>query len=342
MCGRTACTLAPVEVSAACSYRDRQGRIRCPAWRDGDQDKYRPSYNKSPQSNSPVLVSRSHFSKGAASEERVIAAMRWGLVPSWFQESSPSKMQYSTSNCRSEGMMQKKSYKDPLLRGKRCVILADGFYEWKRQDKEKQPYFIYFPQATRDEEEVLGVEGEDSEEWRGWRLLTMAGLFDCWTPPGGGEPLYTYTIITVGASRAMDWVHDRMPAILDGEEAVRQWLDFGAVKPLEAMKLIHPTEALCLHPVSSIVNNSRNNTPECIQPIELGVKKEAKPSASSKMMLNWLKTESPKKEGGATESPARPPKKQQEGGAKRGSEGLMQAWLRKAESCEPAKKPRTN
>ncbi|MGH0187964.1 UNVERIFIED_CONTAM: hypothetical protein FKN15_041515 [Acipenser sinensis] len=144
----------------------------------------------------------------AASEERVIAAMRWGLVPSWFRESAPSKMQYSTSNCRSDGMMQKKSYKDPLLRGKRCVILADGFYEWKRQDKEKQPYFIYFPQAKRDEEELLGEEGEDSEEWRGWRLLTMAGLFDCWTPPGGGEPLYTYTIITVDASRAMDWVHD--------------------------------------------------------------------------------------------------------------------------------------
>lgn len=56
---------------------------------------------------------------------------------------------------------------------------------------------------------LQGVEGEDSEEWRGWRLLTMAGLFDCWTPPGGGEPLYTYTIITVEASRAMDWVHDR-------------------------------------------------------------------------------------------------------------------------------------
>ncbi|MGH0177154.1 UNVERIFIED_CONTAM: hypothetical protein FKN15_074530 [Acipenser sinensis] len=69
---------------------------------------------------------------------------------------------------------------------------------------------------------------------------------------------------------------------------------------------------------------------------------EAKPSASSKMMLNWLKTESPKKEGGAPESPERPPKKQQEGGAKRGSEGLMQAWLRKAESCEPVKKPRTH
>ncbi|RXM91367.1 Embryonic stem cell-specific 5-hydroxymethylcytosine-binding protein [Acipenser ruthenus] len=69
---------------------------------------------------------------------------------------------------------------------------------------------------------------------------------------------------------------------------------------------------------------------------------EAKPSASSKMMLNWLKTESPKKEGGAPESPERPPKKQREGVAKRGSEGLMQAWLRKAESCEPAKKPRTH
>lgn len=61
MCGRTACTLAPDEVSRACLYRDRRGRRRQPRWRDGDQEKYRPSYNKSPQSMSPVLVSQRHF-----------------------------------------------------------------------------------------------------------------------------------------------------------------------------------------------------------------------------------------------------------------------------------------
>lgn len=110
--------------------------------------------------------------------------MRWGLVPSWFKEDDPSKMHYSTSNCRSENILEKKSYKvryytlrvlsdklfnfyqfvlclvsdhcfsskDPLLKGQRCVILADGFYEWKKQEKGKQPFFIYFPQTVGKKE----------------------------------------------------------------------------------------------------------------------------------------------------------------------------------------------
>lgn len=126
-------------------------------------------------------------------DECVLASMRWGLVPSWFKEKDPSKMQYSTTNCRSENMLEKKSYKvqtlygtaelcsqcfvsvsqccvyahislsnhffvstkEPLLKGQRCVILADGFYEWMRLDKVKQPFFIYFPQTLEK------IEGQD-------------------------------------------------------------------------------------------------------------------------------------------------------------------------------------
>eukprot|EP00062_Callorhinchus_milii_P006144 gi/632946363/ref/XP_007888521.1/ PREDICTED: embryonic stem cell-specific 5-hydroxymethylcytosine-binding protein [Callorhinchus milii] len=329
MCGRTACTLAPEEIARACAFRDKLGRRRNPDWRDGDQDKYRPSFNKCPQSNSPVLVSRKHFEKDADSAEPVLTAMRWGLVPSWFRESDPSKMPYSTSNCRSEGMTQKKSYKEPLFKGQRCVVLADGFYEWKKQTGQKQPYFIYFPQSCKKEE----TDGEDEpEEWQGWRMLTMAGLFDSWQPPNGGEPLYTYTVITVDASKAMDCVHDRMPAILDGDDAVRKWLDYGEVPVKEAVKLIEPTENISLHPVSTVVNNSRNNLPECIKPIELGVKKEAKPTPSSQMMMNWLKNGSPIKQEKSQSAEAESPKKS--------SVGLMQMWLKKSEEPE-AKKPRT-
>ncbi|MEQ2173786.1 hypothetical protein GOODEAATRI_001045 [Goodea atripinnis] len=153
MCGRTACTLAPDELSRACSYRNRGGRRRQPRWRDGDADKYRPSYNKSPQSMSPVLVSQRHFDKSAPVDECVLASMRWGLIPAWFKENDPSKMQYSTSNCRSENILEKKSYKDPLLKGQRCVIMADGFYEWRRNGKEKQPFFIYFAQKKGPSQE---------------------------------------------------------------------------------------------------------------------------------------------------------------------------------------------
>lgn len=142
---------------------------------------------------------------------------------------------------------------DPLLKGQRCVILADGFYEWRRLEKEKQPFFIYFPQSqggqvpsqqstqqlkcdqSLDQGEVspsLTVirtafvhlcqsyssvysptclqSDQDDNDWAGWRLLTIAGLFDSWTPPCGGEALYTYTVITVDAAANLQSIHDRL------------------------------------------------------------------------------------------------------------------------------------
>ncbi|XP_068598039.1 abasic site processing protein HMCES isoform X2 [Brachionichthys hirsutus] len=358
MCGRTACTLAPDEVSRACSYRSRAGRRRLPRWRDGEADKYQPSYNKSPQTTSPVLVSHRHFDKNAPMDDRVLASMRWGLVPAWFKESDPRKMQYSTSNCRSDNILEKKTYKGPLVKGQRCVILAEGFYEWRRQGKEKQPFFIYFPQTQapshekREDQDDPATsagnkenseaacppeearpdpteEGEEPGEWTGWRLLTIAGLFDCWTPPGGGEPLYTYSIITVNASPKLQSIHDRMPAILDGEEEVRRWLDFGEVKSLDALKLLEPKDILSFHPVSSLVNNSRNNSPECLQPVDPNSKKEPKPTASSKMMMSWLNSggASKRKEPNACGSERQECK----------SEGAAQQWLEGAH-----KKPKTN
>ncbi|XP_023811040.1 embryonic stem cell-specific 5-hydroxymethylcytosine-binding protein [Oryzias latipes] len=325
MCGRTACTLAPDEVSRACLYRDRRGRRRQPRWRDGDQEKYRPSYNKSPQSMSPVLVSQRHFDERAPADECVLASMRWGLIPSWFKENDPSKMQYSTSNCRSENILQKKSYKDPLLKGQRCVILADGFYEWQKREKDKQPFFIYFPQTKTPDPDPNKSVGEAPAEWTGWKLLTMAGLFDRWTPPDGGEALYSYSVITVSACPNLQSIHNRMPAVLDGEEEVRRWLDFGEVKSSDALSLLQSKNILTFHPVSSVVNNSRNNYPECLQPLDLNSKKETKPTASSKMMMTWLSSGSPSKskEAGVSER-----KKDGKGKKKRESSALQQ-WLQK-------------
>ncbi|NWS31954.1 HMCES protein, partial [Polioptila caerulea] len=287
MCGRTACSLGADNLRRACAYRDRGGQRRQPEW---------PSYNKGPQSSGPVLLSRRHLQQDADSSERVLMDMRWGLVPSWFKQDNPSKLQFNTSNCRSDTMLSKSSYKGALLKGKRCVVLADGFYEWQQQSGGKQPYFIYFPQ-TKD---TVDKEMEGDEEWKGWRLLTMAGIFDCWEPPGGGETLYTYTIITVDASKDVSFIHHRqvrpgngvsgMPAILDGDEAIRKWLDFAEVPTQEAVKLIQPTENIVFHPVSTFVNNIRNNTPECVAPIELGAKKEVKATPSNKLMLGWLKS----------------------------------------------------
>ncbi|XP_056130654.1 abasic site processing protein HMCES isoform X2 [Lampris incognitus] len=271
MCGRTACTLHPDEVSRASVYRDRGGKHRQPRWRDGDAEKYQPSYNKSPHSMSPVLLSRRHFDE------------------------------------------------NPILKGQRCVILADGFYEWRKEEKGKQPFFIYFPQTqsqgeTEDQVEEakhgdnlktactqkggltdLAEEEKATVSWTGWRLLTIAGLFDCWTPASGGHPLYSCSVITVDASPNLQGIHDRMPAILDGEEEVRKWLDFGEVKCLDALKLLKPKNILTFHPVSTLVNNSRNNFPKCLQPVDPQTKKELEPTTSSKMMRNWLKKSTPTK-----------------------------------------------
>nr|XP_047928078.1 abasic site processing protein HMCES [Anser cygnoides] len=336
MCGRTACSLGADLLRRACAYRDRRGRRRQPEW--VREERYRPSYNKGPQSSGPVLLSRKHLQQDADSSERVLMDMRWGLVPSWFKEDDPSKMQFKTSNCRSDTMLSKFSYKGPLLKGKRCVVLADGFYEWQQCSGGKQPYFIYFPQTKDDLAE--GEDGEDGdEEWKGSRLLTMAGIFDCWEPPAGGEALYTYTIITVDASKDLSFIHHRMPAILDGEEAIRKWLDFAEVPTQEAVKLIQPTENIVFHPVSTFVNSVRNDTPECLAPIELGAKKEVKATASSKVMLGWLKNSqeaSPKKK--ENELPRWTSQFIPSPSPKKSSAGILQQWLGK--EGEPAAKKR--
>ncbi|XP_044307552.1 abasic site processing protein HMCES isoform X1 [Varanus komodoensis] len=337
MCGRTAVILGADRLRRACAYLDNQGRERHPEWKNAD--KYSPSYNKSPQSYSPVLLSLQHFEKDAESSERVLVAMRWGLVPAWFKESDPSKMQYKTSNCRSDTLMEKVSYKKPLEKGKRCVVLADGYYEWQQHNGQKQPYFIYFPQNEKKLFNKPAAE-EEEEHSKGRRLLTMAGIFDCWEPLDGGEALYSYTIITVYASKVVSFIHQRMPAILDGDEAVRKWLDFGEVPTQEALKLIHSSENLAFHPVSTIVNNSRNNTPECIVPIQLDLKKDAKASASSKMMLNWLKNESPKKEYDDDGLPRWSSQFIKAETPKKTSTSLMYQWLKQEDGEPSAKQPR--
>ncbi|NXY83158.1 HMCES protein, partial [Alcedo cyanopectus] len=342
MCGRTACSLGADNLRRACAYRDRRGRHRQPDWIRGER--YRPSYNKGPQSNGPVLLSRRPLQQDADSSERVLMDMRWGLVPSWFKKDDPSKMQFSTSNCRSDTMLKKSSYKGALLKGKRCVVLADGFYEWQQHSTGKQPYFIYFPQ-TKD---AMTEEKKGNEEWRGWRLLTMAGIFDCWEPPAGGEMLYTYTIITVDASKHVSFIHHRQVrvdkgaaawrgTILDGDEAIRKWLDFAEVPTQEAVKLIRPTENIVFHPVSTYVNSIRNDSPECIAPIELGAKQEVKATPSSKVMLGWLKTSqegSPQRK--ENDLPRWTSQFIHSPSPKKTSAGILQQWLGK--EGEPAVK----
>ncbi|XP_075852043.1 abasic site processing protein HMCES isoform X2 [Microcebus murinus] len=278
--------------------------------------------------------------------ERVIAPMRWGLVPSWFKERDPRSLQFNTTNCRSDTILEKRSFKVPLGKGRRCVVLADGFYEWRRcpGSGQRQPYFIYFPQAQTEQSGGGGGPqhglGDREVVWENWRPLTMAGVFDCWEPPEGGDALYSFSIITVDSCHALSDIHHRMPAILDGEAAVSQWLDFGGVPTQEAMRLIRPTENVAFHPVSTVVNNSRNDTPECLAPVDLAVKKE--PTAGGGALLRWLATKSPGTEDPASPRRGRPDVPQGSsqflrGGPsppRRGGAGLLRRWLKRETEAE--------
>ncbi|XP_062621741.1 abasic site processing protein HMCES-like [Saccostrea cucullata] len=170
MCGRTACTLAPDDICRSCSYRSHTGDKEEPKWRDPPRgQKYYPCHNIAPSAYTPVIISSHHkfgFEEESIPTERVIQPMQWGLVPSW-HKGSPKKVSYETNNCRSESMLEKPTYKVPLQKGRRCVVVADGFFEWKRDQAKKQPYFIYFPDNNTPREgntNLAKVKKEEAEE----------------------------------------------------------------------------------------------------------------------------------------------------------------------------------
>lgn len=303
MCGRTACTLDPDDICHACAHLDKRGQWIVPEWREApDGRRYYPSYNVAPTSYTPVMISKNHIDPEADTALKVIQPMYWGLVPFWHR-GDIKDVGLSTNNARSETLMSKRTFSVPLKKGRRCVVLADGYYEWQKAGSgSKQPYFIYFPQPN-------GLKIEDNSwknlkkiwtkksGWAGPRLLTMAGVFDIWTDPSDSNEVYSYSVVTLDSSSAVSWIHERMPAILDGDEAIDNWLNFGEVTTEEALELLVSVKNLQCHPVSTIVGNSRNNSPECMQPIDL--KKPNKKSKSSALMMNWLQkgpSVSPKKE----------------------------------------------
>lgn len=298
MCGRTACTLGAEDVRRACCYKDGDGKLQKPDWRESPNgNTYYPSQNIAPTKHTPVMLSRSHFKDDALlTTERIIQPMYWGLVPFWFKDELKS-LGMTNNNARSETVLEKRTFSVPLKKGQRCVVIADGYYEWQTDKGKKQPHLIYFPQP--EDSEVEDRSGQDMDNrwsdtdgWSGPRLLTMAGIFDVCKLPQEEHPLYSYCILTMDASPKVSWIHERMPVILDGDDAINSWLEFGHVPLDEAMKLVKSSENLTSHPVSALVNNSRNKGPECMKRID--------PTAvKSTGLMNWLKTgkmDSPKKE----------------------------------------------
>ncbi len=192
---------------------------------------YFPRYNIAPLQ--PVLVVRRE-----EDGERGAALLRWGLVPFWAKEPLIGNRMI---NARAETIAEKPAYKNAFAK-RRCLVLADGFYEWQRVGGRKVPMWIH------------RTDG---------RPFAFAGIWERWR--GEDEALETCAIITTGPNALMRSIHDRMPVILSREERER-WLDLGA-EPGELRALLCPCAAgdFTAHAVSTLVNSPANNRPECIE-----------------------------------------------------------------------------
>ena len=185
---------------------------------------HQASYNIAPTQNAPVVFEENN--------KRILKNMRWGLIPSWAKDNSfASKL----INARSETIADKLSFKN-LITTNRCVVLANGYYEWVNVDNKKHPYFIY------------------SEENR---MISMAGLWTEW------KDVISFTIITKKSDLSISHLHHRMPLILQ-EEKIDSYLDkkntFDDFIIFDDMKLKY-------HQVSNLVNSPKNNNASCINPI---------------------------------------------------------------------------
>lgn len=142
---------------------------------------------------------------------------------------------------------------------------------------------IYQPEMWK---ERIGEFWSKEEGWKGPKPLTLAGLFNEWKSPEDGSVIYSYSVITMDSCPSFSWIHERMPAVLETEDEINQWLDFTNLSPQEALLKLKPSTALASHPVSSDVNSSRNHGDHLTKPIDL---KKPKPlSGSGKLMASWL------------------------------------------------------
>lgn len=188
-----------------------------------------------------IAPSQDVFVIGSNGQNRVGTFMRWGLVPPW---SKDEKIGYKMINARSETIDQKASFKTPFLK-KRCLIISDGFYEWKKSGKEKQPYRF----VMKDR-----------------RPFAFAGLWEGWNQ--GDKSVFTCTILTTKANKLTKEIHDRMPVILSSEN-YHLWLDPHHHQPDQLKSLLVPYDEHLMdtYRVSNIVNSPGNDLKDCISPI---------------------------------------------------------------------------
>jgi putative SOS response-associated peptidase YedK len=215
-------------------------KIRLKFAPDAAAPNYEADWNKPPTGLMLVAIR-------SVDGKRIPKIMKWGLIPRWAKD---EKIQYSTHNARSEEFATKPAFRDAWKRGQRCLVISNGFYEWKKLDavgKKKQAYAI----GMADDQEMV-----------------MAGLWEIWKSPTSGEEIHTCTVLTCGPNKAMGELHDRMPVILD-EADWPKWLGEEPATNDELLALLKPCpdETLKIWPVDNKVGNVRNKGPELILPV---------------------------------------------------------------------------
>ncbi|QDV36944.1 SOS response-associated peptidase [Tautonia plasticadhaerens] len=190
-------------------------------------------YNIAPTQDVPVVR------PGPDQGHRTLCLLHWGLIPSWADDPSIGNKMI---NARAETVAEKPAFRH-AFKTKRCLVVADGFYEWRREGKHKRPYFI----RMKDD-----------------RPFAFAGLWERWDK--GGGPIESCTLITGEPNEVVAPVHDRMPVILhDSDYDI--WLDPEVTDPkmLRPLLVPYPAEEMEAYPVSTLVNSPANDVDECIE-----------------------------------------------------------------------------
>jgi len=218
MCGRYAITTAPDAIRALFGYVE--------------QPNFPPRYNVAPTQAIPVV----RLEEG----KRHFALVRWGLIPSWVKDPKNFSL---LINARGESAAEKPAFRAAMKR-RRCLVPADGFYEWQRAGERKVPYFVRL---------------------KGGGPLAFAGLWETWMGPNG-EEMETAAIVTTNANRTLAPIHDRMPVIVP-PEGFDLWLDCAKVDATTAAALIAPAREGLLeaYQVSTAVNRTANDSANLIE-----------------------------------------------------------------------------
>ncbi|MBG1266079.1 SOS response-associated peptidase [Nostoc sp. WHI] len=192
------------------------------------------------------------------SEKREFKQLHWGLIPSWAKD---SRMGVKLINARAETVAEKPAFRS-AFKHRRCLVLADGFYEWQRQQGKKQPFYFRLQDG-----QPFGFAGL----WERWRCLRQPVRVASPTGEAGtpaNEEIISCTILTTAANELLQPIHERMPVILEPQD-YDLWLDSQVQTPQILQQLLrpYPAPAMTAYPVSTLVNNSRHNSPQCIIPL---------------------------------------------------------------------------